>query len=129
MTIDDTIMDVNRDTERELTERTRRRKQGKVNIVQIVNHNLGPSHIQSANPAYIDTLVRDAIPAKELPKTEFKEGWNNWENGVVPPKAEFKEGWNDWKTGQEPASSSGTVPSAIGAKHEATSGKAISSYR
>ena len=74
MTIDDAIMEVNRDTERELTERTRRKKQSQVNIVQILNHNLGPSHIQSANPAYVDTLVREAIPAKEPPKPAFVKG-------------------------------------------------------
>ena len=125
LTIGDTIMDANRDTERELVEHARRRKQKTIDIVQIVNHNLGPSHIQSANPSYVDTLARQAIPARQSATPVFEKGWDEWKTGEAPAKPEFQEGWNKWETGQEPASSSGTVPSGIGAKHEATSGKAV----
>jgi hypothetical protein len=134
LTIGDTVMEAKRDTERELMEYARRRKQKQMDVVGVLTNHLGPSHINSANPSYVDTLVRQTTPAA----TAYVKDWNKWKTGQLPPQPEFADGWNKWLTGQvpesspggEPASSSGTVPSGsvpsgIGAKHEATSGKTV----
>jgi hypothetical protein len=125
LTIGDTMEDIRRDTERELTEYTRRQRQKRATVREMVEHNLGPSHKESANPTYVDTLARQTIPRARPAKTVFTEGWNDVKIGQVPPKPEFGEDWNGWKTGEVPASSSGTVPSAVGAKDQQLSGKAV----
>jgi hypothetical protein len=94
LTIGDSMMEVNRDTERELTERVRRRKQRQIDLAEGVSH---------ANPTYVDELVKQAIPSS----TAWVKGWNGWKTGILPPKPEFKEDWNGWKTGEVPASSQG----------------------
>lgn len=134
LTIGDTVMEVKRDTERELVEYARRRRQKQMDVAGVLANHLGPSHINSANPSYVDTLVRQTTPAA----TAYVKNWNEWKTGQLPPQPEFADGWNKWLTGKvpesspggEPASSSGTVPSGsvpsgIGAKHEATSGKTV----
>jgi hypothetical protein len=133
LTIGDSMEDIRADTERELTEYTRRRRQKMATVREMVEQNLGPSHKESANPTYVDTLTRQARPRGRQAKTVFKEGWNDVKTGQLPPQPEFADGWNKWLTGKvpesspggEPASSSGTVPSAVGAKDQQLSGKAV----
>ena len=70
-------MDANRETERELEERTRRAKQKRVAIREIVSNHMGPSGAASMDQSYVDRLANQAIPQPKSTPAEpvFAPGW------------------------------------------------------
>jgi hypothetical protein len=77
LTVNDTIMDAHRETERELEERGRQARRRKVAIREIVVNHMGPSGASSMDQSYVDSMVRQAIPQPKSTPAEpvYAPGW------------------------------------------------------
>ena len=106
LTIGDTVMEANTETERELAERIRQVKQKRVDIKQIVSHHMGPSGADSIDQSYVDSLIKQARPRP----------------GGTPTEPVYAPGWQQ-PTGPQGPGAAPIAASVSGGK--ATGGKAV----